>query len=69
MSGDPQKGNFHLRLGFREKYFVDSNADLYNHPNIGGDATGTYNQYADYLKYSCTVTNIIKCDETPPAGA
>lgn len=59
------------RLGFREMDPSHAYAMFYicNHVNVGGDATGTYNIYADYYKYSLTLTNITSCNETPPAGA
>ncbi|MBC7943600.1 prepilin-type N-terminal cleavage/methylation domain-containing protein [Candidatus Saccharibacteria bacterium] len=67
-NSDPQKTTMYRRLGFREMGFVDANAYLCNHINIGG-AAGTYSALNDMYKYSFTISNISTCVETPPAGA
>lgn len=69
VSGGTQKTVMYRRLGFREIYFANANSYYCNHPNIGGNATGTYNEANDFYKFSYTVSNITTCNETPPAGA
>lgn len=69
ISGGPQNTTMYRRLGFREITWVNANSYYCNHPNIGGNATGTYNINNDYYKYSYTVSNITNCNETPPTGA
>lgn len=69
VSGGSQTTTMYRRLGFREIGFASANAYYCNHPNIGGNGSGTYNIANDYYKYSYTVSNITTCNETPPAGA
>lgn len=69
VSGGAQKTTMYRRLGFREIGFASANAYYCNHANIGGNATGTYNEANDYYKFSYTVSNITTCNETPPTGA
>jgi type II secretion system protein G len=69
VSGGPQNTTMYRRLGFREMTWANSNVYYCNHPNIGGNATGTYVIANDYYKYSYTLSNITTCNETPPAGA
>lgn len=69
LNSGPQKSTMYRRLGFREIGFVNANAYLCNHSNIGGGAS--YNALNDYYKYSFTISNIATaaCNETPPVGA
>ena len=67
MAAGPQKDVLYRRVGFRETSLTQ--AYLCNHPNIGGNPGGVYNANQDYYKHSYTISNIINCNETPPAGA
>ncbi len=67
--GGPGADLLYRRLGFREAAWFSANTYYCNHPNIGGNATGTYVLANDFYKYSFTISNISNCNETPPAGA
>lgn len=67
----PHTGAFYRRLGFRELGFRNANYYWCNHPNIGGNATGTYSLSDDWYKWSFTIADVtaLGCNETPPPGA
>ncbi len=67
--GGPSTDLLYRRLGWREAAFFGANGYNCNHPNIGGNASGTYNIASDYYKYSFTISSLTNCNETPPPGA
>lgn len=64
----PSTGSMYRRIGFRDAGWMHQNYHYCNHPNMGGNGTGTYNPLHDMYKLSFTISNI-SCNETPPAGA
>ncbi len=61
--------NMYKRLGFRP-FQTSTSTQFYtcNEVVVGG-LNGAYDISKDYYKHSFTISNIIDCDQTPPAGA